>query len=51
MGICFIAYSDVHIFREIMALGPALHETITSNHPLARNRTWIANSASSRSIH
>lgn len=51
MGICFIAYSDVHIFREIMALGPLISASLTSNHPLARNRTWITNSASSRSIH
>ncbi len=50
MGICFIAYSDVHIFREIMALGPMIQNIITSNHPLAGNRTQITNSASSRSI-
>ena len=50
-GICFVIYNNTGLLHEILALGRTLGGLITATGPPGRNRTYITNTASSRSIH
>lgn len=49
MGICFITYYSAALWKEVMAIGPAIHDLLI--HPPGRNRTRITGTASLHSIH